>query len=272
MSIYNARRNYQQRLSSSRQTTGIRLRPTQPDDWQSIRLCFQDWHSLGHHIASIRPTGLAESSPLDRFVVLKPTQWGTRQFDPVQQTLTWELFDTHEQPLFFRLKFSDIHATAINRLENLKLETARIVGVIGAVTLEKGTLFCSPIALCRRINKEQSTIINLYFSSQQKVSTSKTSALPPDILETDSDHVPSSIDLLTASLQRIAEQGNNGVKDSLKQDLISQANRAERMGTATVANAIKQLLSSSDQQTSQLLKIRYLCYLYQQAADINSPV
>ena len=270
LSVYNARRNYQQRLSSSRQTMGVRLRPTQPDDWQSMRLCFQDWHSLGQHITSTRPIGLAQDSPLDRFVILQPTQWGTRQFDPVQQRFTWELFDTQEQSLFLRLKFSDIDATAINRLENLKLETARIIGIIGSVTLEKGTLFCSPIALCRRVNQGQSTIINLYFSSQQKVSTSKTSALPPDILETDSGHAPSSIDLLTASLQRMAEQGHSCVKDTLKQELTQHANHAEKIGMGTITNEIRHLLQSSHQQTPQLLKIRYLCYLYQQAADMES--
>ena len=270
--LYNARRNYQQRLSTSSQITGVTLRPTQSADWRSISCCFQDWETLRQYVVSTLPMGLAESTPLERLAVIQPHHWGQRQFDPVQQCFTWELWDPDNQLLILRMTFTSTDAAAFEQLEQLDPTASGVSGVIGAISLKAEVLYCYPIALCRQSDPGQSAIINLHFPPKQRASAAAIASQPlSEATEADLDTLASarsapntSVDNLIATLQRLAERGRNALDQAAFSDLIRQANYVDTVGMATLAEAIRQWGESSGQSSSQLLKIRYLCYLYLQ--------
>ena len=264
--LVNARRNYQQRLSTSSQTVGFTLRTTQPNDWQSIRLCFEDWEALHHHIASTRPIGLAESSPLDHWVLIQPHQWGPRQFDKVTQQFTWMLFDPDDRPLMLRIPFASTSAKALEKLERLEREEVNGAGIVGSVYLERDAIYCHPIALCRHPKPGQSAILNLYFSSSEE---EPSGAIAPDLAseptttdaELDSASL-TSIEFLITTLQRLAEKGIGVLREDIYQDLSRLAGYFEKVGMTTLEAAIRDLMQPGQQPASQLLKTRYLCRLY----------
>ena len=270
--LYNARRNYQQRLSTSSQTIGVTLRPTQPADWQSVSCCFQDWQALHQHMARAWPMGLAESAPLERLAVIQPHQWGPRQFDPVQQCFTWDLLDQADRLLLLKIPFTSTDSAALEQLEQLDPAKASVSGVIGAISLAREAIYCQPIALCRQSDPGRSAIINLHFPPEQRASKPAIASQPlTESKEADLDALTSargattpSVDLLLAALQRLAERGQNALDQAALRALTQQANYSETVGMATLADATRRLVESPGHLSSQLLKIRYLCYLYQQ--------
>ncbi|MBE9099373.1 hypothetical protein [Vacuolonema iberomarrocanum] len=264
--VGHTRRNYQQRLSNSSQTVGFTLRTTQPDDWQSIRLRFEDWEALHHHIASTRPIGFAESLPLDHWVLIQPHQWGPRQFDKVTQQFTWMLFDPDDRPLMLRISSASTSAKALEKLERLEREEVNGAGIIGSVYLERDAIYCHPIALCRHPKPGQSAILNLYFSSSGEESSG---AIAPDVAfeptPTDAELNSASltsIEWLITILQRLAEKGIGVLGEDIYQDLSRLAGYFEKVGMTTLEAAIRDLMQPGQRPASQLLKTRYLCRLY----------
>ena len=288
--LYNARRNYQGRLSSSRQTAGIPLRPTQSNDWMSVSCCFQDWDTLKQHILSTQPVGLTEASPLARFAVIRPHQWGVRHFDPVQQTLTWAVLDRSDRPLILRIRFTSTESAALETLEQLDPVEAGILGIVGAISVEKGTLYCYPIALCRQTHAGQTSILNLQFSQQTAATANSTAnsiaqstANPATELAadfTDESEVSSDNRLVStnlplerfmADIQLIAERGDYALDRTSFKALTQQVSHFENIGMTTLASVIRNLTQASGDQSAQLLKARYLCHLYRQIQATIDP-
>ena len=266
--LYNARRNYQQRLSSSSQTLGIVRRLTRPEDWQFIRLCFQDWEPLRQHIASTSPMGLAESAPLDRFAVIQPYQWASRRFDSVQQQFTWTLLDQDQRPLFIKLRFTSSDAIALEMLEHLDPVETQISGVIGSFYLEQGDLYCHPIALCRQTHANQSAVVNLHFpsngASAANLDPNPRAKLTQAHLKSETIGVSDAIGSLVTTLLQLAEKGESTPHPAVCQGLTQKVSYLESTGITTLANAMQQLVTTPTAISSQLLKIRYLCHLYLQ--------
>lgn len=284
--LYNARRNYQQRLSTSSQTTGTTLRPTSTTDWQSIRCCFQDWQALRQHIARTLPIGLTEASPLDRLAIVQPQHWGTRQFDPVQQLFTWVLWDQQDQPLILRVRFASDASAMVELLEQLDISQEDGSGILGSIYLEKDQIYCHPIALCRQTDAEKPTILNLHFPPKQQAATESTKNaektespdVQSDAIATDADATElistsadeqinptaaaPAIDFLIIALQRLAERGQHALSPERNQELLQSAHHLEKVGMVTLVEAIQTLSQSPHQSAAQLLKLRYLCSLY----------
>ncbi|MGP1385685.1 MAG: hypothetical protein ACTS2F_19140 [Thainema sp.] len=285
LQLYNARRNYQQRLSTSSQTTGTAIRPTSAADWQSIRCCFQDWNTLRQHIARTSPIGLTEASPLDRLAIIQPQHWGARQFDPVQQLFTWVLWDQQDQPLILRVRFASDASAVVELLEQLDATQEDGSGILGSIYLEKDQIFCHPIALCRQTDAGKPTILNLHFPSQQqtaaksaeKAEKTESSDAQPNAIATDATElVPASadeetnpiaadpaIDFLIIALQRLAERGQHAFNLDHNRELLQSARHFEKVGMVTLAVAIQTLIQSPHKSAAHLLKLRYLCSLYQ---------
>lgn len=267
--LSNARRNYQQRLSSSRQTVGVTLRPTQAADWQTLPLCFQDWDALRDHLTRTRAVGLAEPNPLDRLAILRPHCWGARQFAAVQQQFTWVLLDVNEQPLVLRVSFTPDNP-ALEQLERLDPDDLQGWGMVGSFYIEQDTLYGQPLALCRPTDNGQPTILNLHFADQAQ---SKTAAIAPEsqypLMENDAATPTSpcpAIDGLNITMQRLAERGIYGLDESIHQALAYYAGYAERLGMKTLAFAILELVSPAHTPSAQLLKVKYLYELYRQTS------
>lgn len=284
LQLYNARRNYQQRLSTSSQTTGTTLRPTSATDWQSIRCCFQYWSALRQHIASTSPIGLTEASPLDGLAIVQPQHWGTRQFDPVQQLFTWVLWDQQDQPLILRVRFASDASAVVELLEQLDATKEDGSGILGSIYLEKDQIYCHPIALCRQTDARKPIILNLHFPPQQQSATKNTEnaentessdaqsdAIAADATElnspsadeeTNSIAADPALEFLIITLQRLAERGQHAFNLDQDQELLQSAHHFEKVGMVTLAAAIQTLMQSPHKSAAHLLKLRYLCSLY----------
>ncbi|HEY9889449.1 MAG TPA: hypothetical protein V6D02_13680 [Candidatus Obscuribacterales bacterium] len=268
-----ARRNHQQRLSSSRQTVGALLRPTQPADWQTLPCCFQNWAALRHHLVRDRPSGLAVANPLDRLAILQPNRWGDRQFDPVGQQLMWMLEDDAAQPLCLRLPFTPTAQPALAYLERLNPEDWVGGGVVGSISFEQGMLYCQPIALCRATAAGESAILNLHFAAPAPTpeapesSATAVGALPPDRPVPRGDDLPVLVPLLS-HLQKLADRGVHALDASMGEALTRCGGAIAPLGLMTLAATVETLARSPHATAAaQLLKARYLCYLYQQPAS-----
>ncbi|MBE9140370.1 hypothetical protein IQ254_24750 [Nodosilinea sp. LEGE 07088] len=127
-------------------------------------------------------------------------------------------------------------------------------------------MFCRPIALCNPADTGRSAIHNLHFAFKQKGKTNaiatSLSTVPSEASASGESSLPV-IDHLLISIQRLAERGACGLDEATRQDLAQFARQVEKVGMSTLANAVQKLLRSSPEQTADLLKVRYLCQLYQ---------
>lgn len=127
--LMNARRNGQGRLSASTQSQALVTGDTTPADLESFTLT--SWTELRRQLGERRGCGLKEANPLDAWVVIRPTAWFDRQYDPVTQILRWEVGD--EVPLRLRLElpFEPLQEAALRHLEKLDPATLGGVSVVG---------------------------------------------------------------------------------------------------------------------------------------------
>ncbi|NER83700.1 MAG: hypothetical protein F6K42_29970 [Leptolyngbya sp. SIO1D8] len=244
----------------------------------SIGGCFQDWETLRQHILSTQPLGLTEALPLARFAVIQPHQWGVRDFDSVQQALTWAVLDQRDRPLTLRIRFTSTESAALETLEQLDPIAAGILGIVGAISVEKDAIYCYPIALCCQAHAGQTSILNLHFSQQTtaraKATTHANQAtelaadFTDESAEVNSDDPLVSTNLplerLMADIQLIAERGDYALDRTSFKVLTQQVSRFENIGMTTLASVIRNLTQASGNQSAQLLKARYLCHLYRQ--------
>lgn len=120
--LVNAKRNRWGRLSSSSQSKALITGTASLADLPATT----DWSQL----AAAPAIGLRERDPRAAFQVLQPAAWLRRPFDPISQSLEWQLLDTNGSPLEMQLAFSDLARPAIHYFEALDpavLDGARLL-------------------------------------------------------------------------------------------------------------------------------------------------
>lgn len=127
--LMNARRNGLGRLSASTQSQALVTGEVTPADWESFTLT--SWTELIRRLADRRGSGLKEANPLDAWVVIRPTAWLDRQYDPVTQILRWYVGDQDHGRLRLELPFEPLQEAALRHLEKLDPATLAGVRVVG---------------------------------------------------------------------------------------------------------------------------------------------
>jgi hypothetical protein len=147
--LRNARRTIGGRLSSSTKTSALVLAATSPQALELGGKLFFSWETLQRYALSLQPLGLRDPNPLDMVVVLRPVAFGTRAFDSISQTFTWELYDEAERSLTVSLPFRDSNQDAIRILEGLNPPQESRWLVLTRIALRDGLLTMEPVSILR---------------------------------------------------------------------------------------------------------------------------
>lgn len=281
LKLRNGRRTANGRLSSSTQTSALVLGATDPELLDFQDRVFTSWTRLRAYVASHQPLGFREPNPLDMVVVVVPTRFGNRSFDPISQTFTWETFDVANEALTLSLPFRDWTEQSIRTLEELSPSEASHWRLIVRLVYEDEALSVEPISILRPEVKAN-PVFQLAFDSfgeeQSRVSVA-TSSDTPDIeeIEISEDEtslseafIPSSVALgrvlseLNDRLLAIAEAGAQKGLSSQRQWFTQSTSEVYSLGLTALARSLS-TLGQADSGAAVILKTRYLAYLHAQA-------
>lgn len=145
--LRSARTNANGRLSASQASRAEILGPSDPHTIDFAGRAFASWARFAEFVRTPFPLGLAESNPLDRFVVLRPKVWGERVFDELHQRLVWPLFDDQTQPLLATLPWTEINEPAIEFLERVQPDRDKLTAMLVRLHLGAAGLEVEPVAL-----------------------------------------------------------------------------------------------------------------------------
>lgn len=161
--LQQARANPQGRLSGSSHSTVVDLAPLDPGQLDLGERSFSEWSRLWPYLQAITPLGLIEKDPLDQVVILKPTHWGERVFDELQQCFLWPIHDGIGQPLILTLPWAGIHEASIEFLEAVKPGRENLThAVVRIVFGPRGPSF-QPLALWSAGSSGEGAILNPAF-------------------------------------------------------------------------------------------------------------
>ena len=96
--------------------------------------------------------------------MLRPALFGTRSFDAISQTFTWEVFDEMNRVLRLTLPFRDWTEESIRILEQLSPPQGATWRFVVRLVHQDDKVFVEPISILRTENK-QSPVYQLAFDS-----------------------------------------------------------------------------------------------------------
>lgn len=286
--LLNAARNPQNRLSSSPKTQCIITGATHPDRLDFGERMFTDWEKLVEYSRSLAPIGLKRVKPLDDVVFIKPSIWGRRDFDPVQQLFSWLVQDENGCELPLALFYSEQTEVAIHFLEQLTPpERSSWVLTVKIIRNKKG-FFLLPYSILNMETDARDSLLNVGLD-QLETSAPKTprknnitakeakgekpEAGNEEKEETEILSFGNQLDLHFAELEQqvsaLAERGVKQFSQTDRQFFQRESEFLQRCGLASLANALQAFSDASQRQRSRrLLKIVYLFTLYRQASAV----
>jgi hypothetical protein len=245
---------------------------------------FTSWTRLAAYVASKQPLGLREPNPLDMIVVVEPTHFGNRSFDPISQTFHWETYDVTNELLTLSLPFRDWNQQSIRTLEELSpLEGSRWRLIVRLV-YEDEEFSVEPISILRP-DEKATPVFQLAFDSfgdeQNKgLASVSTSNDAPDLEDIESsedeltvvseESVPSRVALgrvlteLNSRLIAIAETGAQKGLATHRQWFTQSTSETYSLGLTVLAKSLS-ALAHDDSTAAVVLRTRYLTYLHAQA-------
>jgi hypothetical protein len=251
------------RLSGSSTASAVVSGETAPDFGA---FAYRRWNTIPAQSRSRDDgIGLAERDPHRDYVVLLPTRYGTRSFEPVSQDFIWPLRDEAGDTLLLRLRFSDLSAHAIARLEGAS--PSEIAGIVGQFEPSRLGRTVRPLALLT--HNSESRVDNVFFDSAAKKSgfaqlTSRlhdvaaaaaSRALAEQAAPRGLNTTEKLLDAFDAELLRMAERGTIAVGQSLAalaQQLAKLAEAGLTLEVAADSNS-----ANPEQTASRLLGLRH---------------
>jgi hypothetical protein len=269
-----ASRNEDHRLSGSEQCRAVILNDTDPASVDFGSRAFTDWNELRRYLASVTPAGLAEFSPLDRVVVLKPAAWGQRAFLSAEQTLVWVVLDDQGRPLLLTLPFDAVSERAVRLLETADPQSDPPSAIVGSVSFDGAQIRLYPYSLLR--NTGTAPVQNLNLDALKikdptaAAPTKKTDAGTAGESATESmtaalAAVFAQWGELEDDLQRLAESGTRRMIANGQGTVKSKADGLINRGLGALAANLASGTDASD-TARRALRLRYLCNLHRDLA------
>lgn len=253
------------RLSGREATRMIAMGPSEPDSVPAVAR----WSDLVPRAWSAFGAGLGDRDEQAEVVLLRPTGWGSVAFDPIRQELVAEVLDAEGRTLPLVLP----HAERSRGIDILEAAAARPPpAVLVALRISRGRLAAEPVSL---LEPGQVTSLGLADAAPRASPAESPAATGQDEPGDEDEDDPEDEDgeiavpggapgqLLLgawAELERLAEGGSAAYRGFAT--LGSLAGRAEGMGLATVASALRRLaeagLAPSDDASGRLHRIAHL--------------
>jgi hypothetical protein len=161
-----ARVNPQGRLSGTESSSVAELTPTDPAQLDFGGRAFTSWPALLSHALAQYPIGLIEKNPLDRLVVLRPSAWGERFFDELQQRFCWPVQDDGGRTVSLTLPWAGVNESAIEFLEAVKPDRDRVWGALCRLAFDGGGLRVEPLALFSQGTPQGHRVLNPAFDRE----------------------------------------------------------------------------------------------------------
>jgi hypothetical protein len=274
--LVGARKNAQNRLSSTQQCRAFIGEATHPNQLAFNGRLFTQWAALHEYAASVYGVGLQEFRMTDHLVVLRPTHWGMKAFDRIEQVFRWQLVDSDGASLLAILRFDEVTSQAIEALEQLNPATSGAWGLVAQLQFDTAGLVMTPLVLFRRADSGQSAIHNLNLDNDASNPQPTEASLAAKGMDSDADDTPEpqllplplglerALAGLEEELQHHAECGCHAMVAGAKERLAEQARRVRRHGLDILAETTERL--SGNEPAGTLLRLRYLCLVHRQAA------
>ena len=109
------------------------------------------------------PIGLTEKDPLDRIVVLRPSQWADRFFDEMRQQLCWRLRDAAGNVLALTLPWAGVYEDAVAFLEAVNPARDELTGVVAWLAFGGRGVLIEPLSLLSRGGPHGQRVLNPAF-------------------------------------------------------------------------------------------------------------
>jgi hypothetical protein len=281
LKLRSARRTANGRLSSSSKTSALVISPVAAPELDFGERLFTSWEMVERYVSGKQALGLRDPNPLDLIVVLRPALFGTRSFDAISQTFTWEVFDEMNRVLRLTLPFRDWTKESIRILEQLSPPQGATWRFVVRLVHQDDKVFVEPISILRTENKE-SPVYQLAFDSlpQQaggSVSQQSTEAAvdedgfqDEEIVDGVENNLPARGSLtgivteLNRRLETIAEAGTQKGLTTHRDWFLASRQDVNAFGLTALANALS-TLSKPSAQPDAILKTRYLTHIHMQA-------
>lgn len=289
-----ARANPNQRLSGSQQS---KVEMGELIDAQQVDFgdrAFVSWQALNEYAITTYPMGLLEKNPLDRIVVVKPTAWGERFFDELQQRLVWQIHDDQGATIELVLPWLGVNEEAIEFLEAVKPERERLMGTVARIHFHRGGLHLEPLSLLSQGTRNKDCILNPAFDRARIVSKQSnllarlrkkygrdripTTMTADEDLSDESEStgfgelLPDGLQRLLSEIEsllmRLSESGVGRLNETLQKQIEQFARSVERLGLSELSEALR-AFESSDNPAHELLWNAYLCQLHRQSAGLT---
>jgi hypothetical protein len=279
LTLQNARRTKQGRLSGSSATTAIVLESA-PEELDFGKRLFVEWELLHDYVQQKQVLGLSEPNPLDLIAVLEPACFGTRDFNSIKQLFTWEIEDRAGNPLTLAVPFREWNRSAIRMLEGLELPAEPRWKMVVRLGIHDGSLMIEPVSILRP-EVSDNPVLQLAFDRDAQPGSprqmSKAAWFEQDMAELEESALdePNSLrggylqSLLAETnlrLQIIAESGCEVGIRAHREWLEGKCTEVYGAGLTCLAQSIAALAQATDAKPAVLLRARYLTYLYGQAA------
>ncbi len=288
--LKNAKANPMGRLSSSQESHAEILEPTNTTLIQFPGREFSEWSALHAYAMTTYPLGLTEKDPLDRVVILKPSVWGERRFDELQQQFVWELIDGAGHALALTLPWLGVNETAIEFLETVKPDRDKLTHIVCRFVFVGTGIVFEPLSLLSRGTAKGHRVLNPAFDSKliesrntklleelrKKYGRDKIdTAMTEDSTDDGENHfetLPKGIQTRLAEDERVllqlAESGVNRLQDEALTRVQQLARNVDRIGFQELAESLGQLTENKT-KASSLIWCGYLAKLFRQASGLK---
>ena len=264
--LVNARRNGEDRLSSSAGSQASILGPSRLEEIDFGPRSFTRFGELRRHAATLHPVGLAERRPGEEIVVIRPSRWGARGFDPLLQLFRWELEDGEGGRLLLEVPWDDLGRPAIETLESLHPEKDGVQAVIGRLAAGDPGLAVTPVALLRRGDPEIVSLgLDPFQGSARRREDIRKIEAPPGVHSPWLERLEKDLGRIEAGLVELAESGRRAF-GNLPAALAGAARDLEAQGLPLLSAALSALGGDPESFPRHLLRACYLCELHRQVA------
>lgn len=269
--LMNARRNPVHRLSGSSKS---RVLVTGRADLETNGVpVIEDWTALLKSLDAQTSIGLKETNPLDSIFALRPSEWGQRGYNPVNQLFSWLLLDSQKRPLFMELGFDTLSEPAIKYLESAPADSVEGSVIIGRAQRTPRGLALVPYA----IHQPNGTVTQLWLDTAESVQSSPPKSVDlEDVEEPENENEEENglvtslspisptmtrlLDEVEEALLAVAETGVAGLNPLRIERLRQLEPSAGRLGLQHLAAAMANVVN--DRQPSTVLRCFYLSQLH----------
>jgi len=291
--LTNAKTNPDGRLSLVESCQATLGQPTNPAEVDFGELTISNWKDLTKIVRTSQPLGLRLADPRANLVILRPTQWGPRYFDELNQAFVWQLLDDAGSNVELRVPWTAVDETSVLFLESVLVERDQPTAILGRVELQQGAVSIYPLSLFSsgtprgdlvlcpqfdqvRIRSQNEALLKQLREKHQRYQT-VTTRIGDDEEEEGLDSsddelaaLPRVLRSLVSDVERILrsalEAGSARLSESARKTLAACQEQFEALGLAPLAGALAEVLAQPN--APDLLHAAYRLQLLRQSARL----